>query len=69
MDLNGSDIADRSITEIKNQGYTNYTKLSGWNSEMKNIFPDVQNGTSLTGILAHDGTTIFYQNGNACLCF
>jgi Chalcone isomerase-like len=63
MDLEGDDIADRSITEMKKQGYNNNTKLSAWENEMKKIFPNVQNGLVLTGILTDKGTTVFFKNG------
>ncbi len=63
MDLEGDDIADRSITEMKKQGYNNEEKLYAWENEMKKIFPDVQNGVLLTGILSSRGTTVFLKNG------
>ncbi len=63
MELDGADIADRSITEMKKQGFTDKKKLSSWNSEMKKIFPNVENGTVLTGILTNKGTTVFLKNG------
>ncbi len=63
MKLYGKDIADRSIIEMKNQGFKDYKKLSKWKDEMRKIFPNVENGTVLTGILTNNGTTLFYKNG------
>jgi hypothetical protein len=64
MDLEGDDIAERSITEMRGQGFNDETKLIAWESEMKSIFPNVSKGTSLTGIYDENGITTFYQNGN-----
>ena len=61
-DLNGKDITERSIEEIKNIGFRNKKYLSLWQDKMNNIFPDVTNGTVLTGI-RKKGTTSFYHNG------
>jgi hypothetical protein len=63
MQLNGVDIAAKSIEEIKKQGFKDYTKLNQWKQELNNLFPDVVNGTVLTGILTDKGTAVFYKNG------
>lgn len=61
MSFKGEDIAERSILEIKKQGYNNSKQLSKWKNFMKNIFPDVENGSVLEGVFI-DGTTTFYHD-------
>lgn len=61
--IEGGDIADRSIEEIRGQGFSEEAKLSRWNSQMKKIFPNVRDGTVLLAIFIPDNKTIFY-NGN-----
>lgn len=62
-DFKGVDIAEMSIKEMKKQGYTNSNKLQEWEVLMKNIFPDVVNGSVLEGIFL-EGKTIFYHDDN-----
>ena len=59
----GDKIAERSIAEIKKQGYTDNSKLNQWLMQMKAIFPDVNKGDTLLGIKDEDGNTNFYYNG------
>ena len=49
-DIAGKDIAHRSVDEIRKQGFTDEVKLADWQEKMKKIFPDVKDGTILTGI-------------------
>lgn len=60
--LYGSKIADRSKLEILNLGYKDKAKLDGWYQQMKEIFPDVDNGVSITGLYIPDKETVFYKN-------
>lgn len=60
-DLRGNDIADRSVQEMRQQGYKDEIKLSAWNAQMKNIFPDVENGTVLSAVFIPEKETIFYN--------
>ena len=60
-DIDGSDITEKTISEIKKQGFNNEQKISRWQSELDKIFPDVEKGTVLTGILTDKGSTIFYN--------
>jgi hypothetical protein len=62
MNLDGKDIADRSVEEMRKQGFTDEVKLAAWNAEMKRIFPDVSDGTVLTGVFNPGGPTYFYRN-------
>jgi hypothetical protein len=60
--LYGEKIAESSAEEIRNLGFSDEVKLAGWYSQMQKIFPDVENGTSITGIYQPNGATVFYKN-------
>ena len=58
----GRQIADRSLEEMRAQGLQDEMKLAAWHKQMRNIFPDVEKGVSLTGIYTQNGETVFYRN-------
>lgn len=60
--LKGNDIAERSIKEMRGQGFEDEEKLERWQAQMKNIFPDVESGESIIGIRDIKGNSIFYKN-------
>lgn len=60
-EIEGQDIADRSIEEMQGQGVSDEGRLAAWHSQMKQIFPDVQNGTVLSAVFIPGKKTIFYQ--------
>lgn len=60
-DINGKDIADRSVQEMRKQGYRDEITLAAWHSQMRSIFPDVKNGTVLSGIFIPGKDTRFYE--------
>jgi len=60
--LYGDKIADRSAEEIKQLGFDDDSKLAAWRAQMKDIFPDVDDGTSITGYYTPDKPTVFYKN-------
>lgn len=62
-DLKGHKIADRSVVEIRKQGFADEVKLADWHAQMKRIFPDVNKETTLTGVYTASGETLFF-NGN-----
>jgi Chalcone isomerase-like len=62
-EIEGTDIAERSIEEMKKQGFTDNTALASWNTQMRNIFPNTKNGTELTALFTSNKTTEFYHNG------
>lgn len=62
-DLEGEDIAERSVEEMRKQGLQNDEQLAEWQSRMTEIFPDVEEGDSLTGEVNSEGHTQFYFNG------
>jgi hypothetical protein len=58
MALDGEKIAERSTTEMKQQGASDREKLSAWDARMKKIFPDVKAGDTITGVFL-GGKTVF----------
>lgn len=60
-DLKGDKIADRSIKEMRNQGFDDEVKLATWHTQLRQIFPNVSHGDELTGILTRNGQTLFYK--------
>lgn len=58
--LEGKKIADRSIEEMRKQGFSDEVKLATWHTQMRNIFPDVDDGISLTGVYTKKGDAVFY---------
>ena len=63
MNLKGKAIADRSIREMRAQGFTDQARLDEWRKQMTTIFPDVAKGTNLTGVRTPSGETEFFENG------
>lgn len=61
--LYGNKIAERSIKEMRGQGYDNEGQLSDWQNKLNDIFPDVGKGDTITGVKSSDNNTIFYFNG------
>lgn len=61
--LEGRKIADKSSEEIRRQGFDDEIRLAIWHRQMRGIFPDVDKGTSLTGIRRKDGSAAFYHDG------
>lgn len=60
MNLKGADIAKRSVTEMRGQGYGPEEKLARWGAEMAKIFPDIKPGDTLIGV-HHPGKEVrFY---------
>ena len=50
MSFSGRDIAERSVKEIRGQGYNDEARLKRWGAEMANIFPDIKQGDTLVGV-------------------
>lgn len=61
--IDGSNIAKVSAEKIRELGFSDEVALAAWYSQMKEIFPDVQKGSELTGVYQPDNPTLFYQNG------
>lgn len=62
MKLEGEDIADRSVEEMRMQDAASEVKLAKWHTQMKDIFPNVEDGDVLVGYANADGATVFYYN-------
>jgi hypothetical protein len=58
----GEKIAERSIQEIRHQGFSNELKLEKWFNDLKLLFPNVAKGDSLVGVKDEQGVTYFYHN-------
>ena len=59
--IDGHEIADRSVQEIRKQGYQDEIRLAAWNSQMKAIFPNVKEGTVLSALFIPGEKTVFYS--------
>lgn len=63
MDFDGSDIAERSVKEVRGQKAASKEQLAKWGEEMKKVFPDVKEGDVITGINDNSGNAVFLYNG------
>jgi hypothetical protein len=61
-DFKGEDIADRSAEEMRSQQGVDELTLADWHSQMRNIFPNVEEGDSITGIYQAKAECSFYKN-------
>lgn len=61
--LYGRQIASRSIKEMRAQGFDDEAKLDAWHQQLRDIFPDVDKHTVLTGVHLPGAETVFYLNG------
>ena len=64
-DIKGRGIADRSVQEMRGLGFRDEVKLAAWNTQMKNIFPDVNNGSVLSAVYFPGKKTVFYSGEKA----
>jgi hypothetical protein len=62
-EIEGADIAERSIKEMNQIEKLPQDKASKWLGEMKAIFPNVKNGDSITGVSIPGKGAAFYKNG------
>lgn len=60
MSLNGKDIAERSVKEMRGLGYSDEAKLKRWGEEMAKIFPDIKSGDTLVGVSVPGKEARFY---------
>jgi len=60
LGLKGKDIAERSVTEMRKQGYNDEAKLKRWGETMARIFPDIKKGDTLIGVLIPGKEIRFY---------
>ncbi len=59
--FSGKDIAERSVQEIRKQGFSDEARLAHWKNAMQTLFPDVTPGMTLTAVYQPNQKTIFYQ--------
>lgn len=62
-DIPGKKIADRSVEEMRDQGFIDEVKLADWHAQMIKIFPNVDENTSITGVFTDKNETVFFKNG------
>jgi hypothetical protein len=62
-ELQGERIAERSIQEIRDQGFGDESTLRRWEQALTAIFPDVDAQDELVGVADDDGHTRFYLDG------
>lgn len=63
MELSGEDIAQRSVEEMRKQGFTDEITLAAWFEQMRALFPDVAKGSSLSALYTPTAPTQFFHNG------
>ncbi len=61
--LNGKKIATASTDEMKKLGLGSVEQRADWQLKMERIFPDVQEGTRITGIYLPEEGARFYRDG------
>ena len=64
LELDGEAIASRSVSEMRAQGFDDEAILARWYKAMREIFPDVDETTRITGIMDRNQHTRFYRNGS-----
>ena len=63
-DLYGKHIARTSIDEISKLGYATGAQHQVWLKKMEALFPDVHEGTQISGVYLPERGARFYLNGN-----
>jgi Chalcone isomerase-like len=61
MAFKAKDIAERSIAEMRKQGFNDEAKLMRWGAEMARIFPDIKKGDSLIGVFVPGKEARFFS--------
>ena len=61
LSIKGRDIAERSVKEMRSQGWRDETKLKRWGEEMARIFPDIAQGDALIGVSIPGKEARFYS--------
>ena len=61
ISIKGRAIAERSIQEMRKQGFGDEARLADWNARMKAIFPDVHKGTILSAVYVPGKETKFFD--------
>ncbi|HEX7642867.1 MAG TPA: chalcone isomerase family protein [Burkholderiaceae bacterium] len=61
----GKNIAERSAAEIEKLGLGNSEQRRNWLAQMRACFPDVEDGTHLTGVFQPGSGVRYYRDGKA----
>ncbi|WP_371194193.1 chalcone isomerase family protein [Glaciecola sp. SC05] len=61
-EFEGKNIASRSIDEMRDQGMRDEVKLAKWFEKMQQVFPNVDEGQTLTGVVDDKQHSHFYFN-------
>ncbi|MDC8832574.1 chalcone isomerase family protein [Alteromonas gilva] len=62
-DFDGAEIAERSVKEMRAQGFSDNESLQRWQKAMTELFPDVSENDTIAGVATAAGTSRFYFNG------
>ena len=62
--FSGTDIAKRSIEEIRRQGFVDESELASWETQLSKIFPDVVEGDEIIGVSDPIEGARFLLNGS-----
>ena len=62
-DLQGQKIAERSVQEIRKQGFSDERTLARWYELLAEIIPDVSDQDEIVGLANESGHTRFYLDG------
>lgn len=62
--IDSEEIVDNSIKELKAQASVDPQTLARWKTELSVIFPDVDKGTTITGVRDAQGLAHFYRGDN-----
>lgn len=60
--IRGKALTERSLKEMRGQGFTDEAKLARWSSEMDRVFPDLQPGDRLVGAFVPGKEARFYND-------
>ncbi len=63
LDLDGERIAERSIQEMRKQGFGDELTLARWYELLAGILPDVSDRDEIVGLADSEGHTRFFLNG------
>lgn len=59
--LKGAAISERSVEEMRKQGYKDTAQLQKWQTQMTQVFPDIKSGDVLIGVAVPGKEARFYN--------
>ena len=59
--LKGAAISERSVEEMRKQGYKDDAQLQKWQTQMTQVFPDIKSGDVLIGVAVPGKEARFYN--------